>query len=411
MDYATIPEHIEFITRLIVDICGGQAGPLDDQIVNLPKREPVRMRLARCHRVLGVPVTQADVGRIFGSLGLEYTIEGDDFVVTPPSFRFDIEIEEDLIEEVARIYGFENIPTVPPMARAKMFSQPEVRRGNHALRRLAAAQDYQEVVNYSFVEADWERDYAGNTDPVRLVNPIASHLSVMRSSLIAGLVANIVHNANRKQTRVRLFELGRVFTRDAAAQDGPLAVAGVRQPLMLAGAAWGPAVEEQWGAPARHVDFYDVKMDVEALFGARGDRLRFEAAAHPALHPAAAPASRWTARSSAGSANCTRAGRSRPTWPMRRWCSNWTWPRCRKASCPRSASNRASPSWCATWPCGSTPRCRSSPCWTPSPRWPRPIPGWPCCAICACSTCAREVPGWRARGREKPCFPILATGH
>ena len=250
MDYATIPEHIEFITRLIVDICGGQAGPLDDQIVNLPKREPVRMRLARCHRVLGVPVTQADVGRIFGSLGLEYTIEGDDFVVTPPSFRFDIEIEEDLIEEVARIYGFENIPTVPPMARAKMFSQPEVRRGNHALRRLAAAQDYQEVVNYSFVEADWERDYAGNTDPVRLVNPIASHLSVMRSSLIAGLVANIVHNANRKQTRVRLFELGRVFTRDAAAQDGPLAVAGVRQPLMLAGAAWGPAVEEQWGAPA-----------------------------------------------------------------------------------------------------------------------------------------------------------------
>ncbi|MFG0232977.1 phenylalanine--tRNA ligase subunit beta [Achromobacter sp. 413638] len=285
VDYATIPEHIEFITRLIVDICGGQAGPLDDQIVNLPKREPVRMRLARCHRVLGVPVTQADVGRIFGSLGLEYTIEGDDFVVTPPSFRFDIEIEEDLIEEVARIYGFENIPTVPPMARAKMFSQPEVRRGNHALRRLAAAQDYQEVVNYSFVEADWERDYAGNTDPVRLVNPIASHLSVMRSSLIAGLVANIVHNANRKQTRVRLFELGRVFTRDAAAQDGPLAVAGVRQPLMLAGAAWGPAVEEQWGAPARHVDFYDVKMDVEALFGARGDRLRFEAAAHPALHP------------------------------------------------------------------------------------------------------------------------------
>ena len=239
VDYATIPEHIEFITRLIVDICGGQAGPLDDQIVNLPKREPVRMRLARCHRVLGVPVTQADVGRIFGSLGLEYTIEGDDFVVTPPSFRFDIEIEEDLIEEVARIYGFENIPTVPPMARAKMFSQPEVRRGNHALRRLAAAQDYQEVVNYSFVEADWERDYAGNTDPVRLVNPIASHLSVMRSSLIAGLVANIVHNANRKQTRVRLFELGRVFTRDAAAQDGPLAVAGVRQPLMLAGAAWG----------------------------------------------------------------------------------------------------------------------------------------------------------------------------
>ena len=283
--FATIPQHIEFITRLIVDICGGQAGPLDDQIVNLPKREPVRMRLARCHRVLGVPVTQAEVAKIFGSLGLEFTLDGDDFIVTPPSYRFDLVIEEDLIEEVARIYGFENIPTVPPMARAKMFSQPEVRRGPHALRRLAAAQDYQEVVNYSFVEAEWERDYAGNDTPVKLVNPIASHLSVMRSSLIAGLVANIRHNANRKQTRVRLFELGRVFARDDAAQDGPLQVAGVRQPLKLAGAAWGPSVEEQWGVPARQVDFYDVKMDVEALFGARGARLRFEAATHPALHP------------------------------------------------------------------------------------------------------------------------------
>ncbi|SSW69358.1 phenylalanine--tRNA ligase subunit beta [Achromobacter agilis] len=285
VDFATIPEHIEFITRLIVDICGGQAGPLDDQIVNLPKRLPVRMRLARCHRVLGVPVTQAEVARIFGSLGLAFTVEGDDFIVTPPSYRFDLELEEDLIEEVARIYGFENIPAVPPMARAKMFSQPEIRRGAHALRRLTAAQDYQEVVNYSFVEADWERDYAGNDNPVRLVNPIASHLSVMRSSLIGGLVANIRHNANRKQSRVRLFELGRVFMRDASAQDGPLEVAGVRQPLKLAGAAWGPAVEDQWGATARQVDFYDVKMDVEALFGARGRRLRFEAAAHPALHP------------------------------------------------------------------------------------------------------------------------------
>ncbi|MNK18947.1 Phenylalanine--tRNA ligase beta subunit [compost metagenome] len=285
VDYASIPEHLEFITRLIVDICGGQVGPVDDQIVNLPQRPPVRMRLARCHRVLGVPVTPEQVAKIFGSLGLEFTVEGDDFIVSPPSYRFDLEIEEDLIEEVARIYGFESIPDVPPMARAKMFSQPEVRRGAHALRRLTAAQDYQEVVNYSFVEADWERDYAGNDTPVRLVNPIASHLSVMRSSLIGGLVANIRHNANRKQSRVRLFELGRVFMRDASAQDGPLEVAGVRQPMRLAGAAWGPAVEEQWGVPTRHVDFFDVKMDVEALFGARGRRLRFEAAPHPALHP------------------------------------------------------------------------------------------------------------------------------
>ena len=148
MDYATIPEHIEFITRLIVDICGGQAGPLDDQIVNLPKREPVRMRPARCHRALGVPVTQADVGRIFGSLGLEYTIEGDDFVVTPPSFRFDIEIEEDLIEEVAHLRLREHSHRAAHGARQDVLAARSPSR-QHALRRPAAAQDYQEVVNYS----------------------------------------------------------------------------------------------------------------------------------------------------------------------------------------------------------------------------------------------------------------------
>lgn len=285
VDYASIPEHIEFITRLIVDICGGQVGPVDDQCVNLPSRNPVRMRLSRCHRVLGVPVTQVEVAKIFTNLGLSFTVQNDDFIVEPPSYRFDLEIEEDLIEEVARIYGFERIPSLPPVARADMFSTPEVQLNPHRLRRLAAAQDYQEVVNYSFVEADWERDYAGNTDPVKLLNPIASQMSVMRSSLIASLVANIRHNANRKQSRVRVFELGRVFMRDATVQDGPLEVIGVHQPMRLSGAAWGAALEEQWGAPARAVDFYDVKCDVEALFGNRAAQLRFEAAAHPALHP------------------------------------------------------------------------------------------------------------------------------
>src|SRR5690606_39660504 len=119
----------------------------------------------------------------------------------------------------------------------------------------------------------------------RLVNPIASHLAVMRSSLLGGLLANVVHNANRRQTRVRVFELGRAYLRDASVADGPLAVAGVSQPLRLAGAAWGPAFEEQWGLPTRQVDFFDVKRDVETLFGVQAGTLRFVAAAHPALHP------------------------------------------------------------------------------------------------------------------------------
>ncbi|MGE4370139.1 MAG: phenylalanine--tRNA ligase subunit beta [Burkholderiaceae bacterium] len=286
VDFESIPDHIERMTRLIVDICGGQVGPVDDQIINLPERKPVSMRLSRCHKVLGVAVPRAEVERIFASLGLAFQVEsGDTFVVQPPSYRFDLFIEEDLIEEVARVYGFERIPDIAPLARADMRVPAEVARGPHALRAAVAALDYQEVINFSFVEEAWERDYVGNDNPIRLLNPIASQLAVMRSSLIGGLLANIVHNANRKQTRVRVFELGRVFSRDGTVADGDLTVAGIDQPQRIAGAAWGPALDEQWGIATRRVDFYDVKRDIEALLGVRADGLRCESMPHPALHP------------------------------------------------------------------------------------------------------------------------------
>src|SRR5690606_1424495 len=273
------------MTRLIVDICGGQVGPLDDQIISLPERKPVRMRLDRCRRVLGIPVEQDEVKDVFTRLGMQFTIEGDVFVVEPPSYRFDLVIEEDLIEEVARIYGFERIPDQPPRARAKMLSLPETRRGPHELRARMAALDYQEVINFSFVEEAWERDYAGVTDPIRLLNPIASQLAVMRTSLMSGLVANIAHNMRRRQSRVRVFELGRVFLRDPQVKDGDLTVAGVAQPNRLAAAAWGPALEEQWGVPTRAVDFYDIKADLAALIGRAASAITFIAEPHPALHP------------------------------------------------------------------------------------------------------------------------------
>ncbi|UYO92239.1 phenylalanine--tRNA ligase subunit beta [Pollutimonas sp. M17] len=285
VDFQSVTEHLERMTRLIIDICGGQAGPLDDQVVQLPERKSVDMRLDRCHRVLGVPVARQEVEEIFTRLGLSFTVKDDVFTVAPPSYRFDLFIEEDLIEEVARVYGFERIPDLPPRAPAKMRVDPETLRGPHALRARMASLDYQEVINFAFVEEAWERDLAGNADPIRLLNPIASQLAVMRSSLIGGLLANIVHNANRKQSRVRVFELGRVFSRDASVADGPLEVAGVHQPQRLAGAAWGPAQEEQWGTPLRQVDFYDVKKDVEALLGEQARKLVCVAAGHPALHP------------------------------------------------------------------------------------------------------------------------------
>ncbi|MCP3654996.1 phenylalanine--tRNA ligase subunit beta [Herbaspirillum sp.] len=286
VDFATVVDHIERITALLLEICGTpetRVGPVDDQIVNLPKREPVALRTARAAKVIGVEITDEMVSDIFKRLGLSFDYQPGLFSVTPPSYRFDIEIEEDLIEEVARVYGFENIPALPPVAANAMRIAPENTRSLFAIRRLLADQDYQEVVNFSFVESAWEADFAGNTDPIKLLNPIASQMSVMRSSLIAGLVANARYNVNRKAARIRVFEAGAVFHKNAAITDGPLAVAGFEQPKRVAALAYGPVAEEQWGQPTRNVDYFDVKADLEALFAPRA--LRFVKAEHPALHP------------------------------------------------------------------------------------------------------------------------------
>ena len=286
VDYATTVEHIERITSLIVEICGTaqtQVGPVDDHVVNLPQRAPVKMRTARAQKVIGVALTDEVVADIFKRLALPFTLEAEVFSVTSPSYRFDIEIEEDLIEEVARVYGFENIPTVAPVAANTMIVAPENTRSLFAVRHQLADLGFQEVVNMSFVEAAWEQDFSANATPIKLQNPIASQLSVMRSSLIGSLLANVRYNLNRKTNRVRVFEIGAIYLRDDSVADGPLAVAGYRQPKRVAAMAYGPAADEQWGQPTRVVDFFDVKADLEALFAPAV--LRFEKLEHPALHP------------------------------------------------------------------------------------------------------------------------------
>ena len=287
VDYATTVEHLERITALIVEICGQpgstMVGAVDDHIVNLPKRVPVAVRTERARKVIGVPLDEQQIGDIFARLKLPYTEEGGVFHVTPPSYRFDIEIEEDLIEEIARVYGFENIPALPPVAANEIRIAPENTRSLFGIRQQLADLDYQEVINFSFVEDAWEKDFADNAAPIRLLNPIASQMSVMRSTLIGSLVANVRYNLNRKINRVRLFEVGAIFKRDERVQDGPLTVAGYSQPKKVAAIAYGQTVEEQWGQPARNVDYFDVKADLEALFAPR--TLRFSKAAHPALHP------------------------------------------------------------------------------------------------------------------------------
>jgi phenylalanyl-tRNA synthetase beta chain len=287
VDFASVVEHVERITALIVEICGGpehvKVGPIDDHIVNLPQRLPVKMRTERANKVIGVPFTDAQIADIFTRLGLQFTQEPGLFSVTPPSYRFDIEIEEDLIEEVVRVFGFENIPSLPPVAPNAMLIAPENTRSAFTLRRQIADMDYQEVVNYSFVEEAWEKDFCNNAQPIKLQNPIASQMSVMRTSLIASLVANARYNLNRKINRVRIFELAAVYLRDEKVQDGPLSVAGYAQPKRLAALAYGPVAQEQWGMPTRNVDFFDVKADLENLFAPKV--LRFNKIDHPALHP------------------------------------------------------------------------------------------------------------------------------
>jgi phenylalanyl-tRNA synthetase beta chain len=286
VDFAGTVERIERITALIVEICGTpetRVGPVDDQAVNLPQRQPVLLRTERAQKVIGVPLTDDLIADIFTRLQLPFTREPGRFTVTSPSYRFDIEIEEDLIEEVARVYGFENIPAQPPVAPSSMLIEPENTRSLFAIRHQLADLGYQEVVNMSFVESQWEADFAGNLEPIRLQNPIASQMSVMRSNLIGSLVANVRYNVNRKTGRVRAFEVGAVFRRNPEVQDGPLAVAGFEQPKRVAAIAYGPAVDEQWDMPARAVDYFDVKGDLEALFAPRS--LRFAKLEHPALHP------------------------------------------------------------------------------------------------------------------------------
>jgi phenylalanyl-tRNA synthetase beta chain len=283
VDPALTVEHIEHITQLIIEICGGEAGPMDDHIVSLPERKPVTLRVDRAAKVIGMPVTQEQAAGVMKRLGLRYT-EGDGVLhVAPPSWRFDIQIEEDLIEEVIRVLGYDKLPDTPPVAPITAHVRSEAQRGVHALRRRAADLDYVETINFSFVEERWESELAGNKDPIKLLNPIASPLSVMRSSLFGSLVNVLRYNLARKATRVRVFEVGRVFKRDANAKDGELSVNGIHQPMRLGGLAYGSADSQQWGSKERQVDFFDVKGDIEALFAP--ERVSFVADSHPALHP------------------------------------------------------------------------------------------------------------------------------
>jgi phenylalanyl-tRNA synthetase beta chain len=283
VDPASTVQHIERITQLVIDICGGEAGPIDDQVLRVRDQPPVALRVARASKVIGMPLTQAQCADVFRRLGLPFTEAAGTLSVTPPSWRFDLNIEEDLIEEIARVLGYHQLPSTPTLAPVTARVRSETRRSPFEVRRALAGLGYQETINFSFVEERWEHELAGNADPIKVLNPIAAPLAVMRSSLIGSLVGVLRHNLARRAARLRVFEIGRVFMRDAAVRDGPLTVAGVHQPVLVAGLAYGSDDSLQWGRKERAVDFYDVKGDLQTLWAPHA--AVFVSDTHPALHP------------------------------------------------------------------------------------------------------------------------------
>ena len=277
VDFSLTRAAMERATTLILEVCGGKAGPVNEvrHDIFLPQRRSVRVRLKRINSVLGMRLGMDEAADSFGRLRFDFAVEGDAFNIMPPAFRFDLAIEEDFIEEIARIHGYDRIPASIPKASLVMLPEPEtgfvpIER----LRQALVARDYQEVINYAFVEEAWEVDFAGNHESVRLKNPIASHMSVMRSSLLGGLISNLQFNFNRKQNRIRIFEIGRCFVAGNPEE---------REIENIAGLCFGSALPEQWAVKSREVDFFDVKTDIESLFAP--SKVQFMHGIHPAMHP------------------------------------------------------------------------------------------------------------------------------
>ncbi|MCR4346020.1 MAG: phenylalanine--tRNA ligase subunit beta [Sulfuricaulis sp.] len=271
---------MERATALLLAVVGGKPGPLIEQTVKryLPRISSVSLRLERISTLLGLDILAKEVEYILKRLGMKLRKTGNKWTVSPPAHRFDISREVDLIEEIARIYGYDRIPSRRPRMNMTASPVPESDVGESRLRAGLIDRDYQEVVTYSFVEPAIQTLVDPQVQPAKLANPISADMAVMRTSLWPGLLQTILYNQNRQQTRARLFEMGGVFLPHGQ---------NFHQEAMLAGATYGEAMAEQWGVPRRVVDFFDVKADLEALLVLAdiGQGVRFKPGQHPALHP------------------------------------------------------------------------------------------------------------------------------
>ncbi len=273
VDFGNTKKALERASALVIEICGGMVGEMTEVVNQLPTRNIVNLRYARLLSVLGVTIAQKEVGKLLLQLGFEFTETENGFAVKAPTYRFDITREEDLIEEIARLHGYDKIEAIAPTAKLNMLPAPEATLNLTWLRNTLQTQSYQEVITYSFVDESWERDLIGNANPIKLKNPIASHMSVMRSSLWGGLLDTLTYNLNRKQDRAMLFEVGASYHADAK---------NYFEQTHIAGLFHGAFHPEQWADASRDVDFYDIKAHVDML---THNNAEYRPETHAALHP------------------------------------------------------------------------------------------------------------------------------
>ncbi len=270
-------------TRLVLDICGGEAGPVVEakSEAHLPKAADIKLRRSKLDKLLGHQIGDADVEEILTRLGFQVEKQGSDWQVKTATYRFDMAIEEDLIEEVARIYGYNNIPNTAPLAHLSMTDHKESDLKLSRVRAMLVARGFQEAVTYSFVDPKLQKLVHPDSEAMVLPNPISSEMSAMRLSMFTGLLNAVGYNQARQQTRVRLFETGLRFIPDAQAESG------VRQQAMLGAVIAGPQSDEHWSMESKTVDFFDLKGDLEAIIGLTVSEAEFsfKGAQHPAMHP------------------------------------------------------------------------------------------------------------------------------
>lgn len=269
---------IERATGLLLDLVGGAAGPVVEvsDLAQLPARAAIGLRAQRISQVLGFALTDADVVAYLSRLGCTVTAAEQGWQVIPPSHRFDLTIEVDLIEELARLYGYNRLPVTAPMAPIRLLPQPENQTSLRRLKRALVDIGYQEAITFSFIEAGLQQLFDPGVSPWALANPLSAELAVMRTSLWPGLAMAVLHNQSRQQSRVRLFEAGLRFTPTAD---------GLEQVPMLAGIVSGDAFSASWNNPKNSLDFFDVKGNIESLLQLCGIAAEFVASTHPVLHP------------------------------------------------------------------------------------------------------------------------------